>query len=74
MEKINKIAIIIIVIVIIFTFISSAADYMILSADNVSNSNLPLARLFASNGIIFMILMSSLVVVFIRLGLSLKNK
>ncbi len=52
------ILLLIVAIIVIFQFIGSAAAPLISAGDNVSATGLPLSTLFASNGVVFLVMMA----------------
>ena len=60
-------------IVVIFYLVGGMSDVLTDSADNISNSGLPLASLFSSSGVVMIIFMVSILLGIIFVALKMKK-
>ena len=70
-KLITSIVMVIVGIVIIFYIVGGTASTLTDAADNISGSGLPLAALFASNGVVLLIFMAGILLVIIGVSMSM---
>ena len=61
-QMIVGLILLIVAIIVIFQIVASSAPELIIAADNISSSGLPLAGLFASNGVVLLIFMAAVLI------------
>ena len=65
------VVLLIVTIIVTFLIVGNTAPDITAAADNISGSGLPLANLFASNGVVLLVFMAGLLISIIIISLSL---
>ncbi len=67
------VVLVIIAIIVIFQIVGSTAGDLTDAADNISSSGLPLASLFASNGVVLLVFMAFLLIAVILIAMQMSK-
>ena len=68
-KMVTGVVLVIVGIVVIFYLVGNTAPTLTAAADNISGSGLPLAGLFASNGVVLLIFMAGILLTIIGISL-----
>lgn len=67
---VTGVVLLIVTIIVSFLIVGSTAGDLTTAADNISGSGLPLASLFASNGVVLLVFMARLLIAIVTIALS----
>ena len=73
-EMVTSLVLLIVAIIVIFQIVGQTSTDLTSAADNISSSGLPLANLFASNGVVLLVFMAGILLSIIVVALSLVKK
>ena len=65
------VVLVIVAIIVIFNLVGSSASNLTDAADNISGSGLPLASLFAANGIVLLIFMAGILIAVVSIAMKM---
>jgi len=71
---VTSLVLLIVAIIVIFQIVGQTSTDLTNAADNISGSGLPLANLFASNGVVLLVFMAGILLSIIVVALSLVKK
>lgn len=67
---VTGVVLLIVTIIVSFLIVGSTAGDLTTATDNISGSGLPLASLFASNGVVLLVFMAGLLIAIVTIALS----